>query len=608
MQLLFREKKADEVEQEVTQRDQFNTDEVGLVATLIRETHQNSLDAKSFSTYGAVKTRIRILEPREETRDYFRSMFSGLEEHLQKSEIDIAEIDFGKPRLLLIEDFGTTGLCGRFDDSDDEGAFNDFWRRIGRSHKSGTESGRWGLGKLVFSSVSKIRTFFGLTIRHNDPDISRQQLLMGQTVLSTHRIGKKKYAPHGFFAIPGPEGLQLPVLDPSEINLFRQACGITRANEPGLSIVIPFFLDELTPETMIPEVLRNYFFPILTSQLEVEIQGESINAATFDTLYSKYATSQTFAGGHLIEFIRKIHAAKTTVPDVELKGNWPLNIEASMDAETLTSLRMKYMVDGELIHVKAPIALKRKDGSLVQSHFALFLQKAPEGVRSETLYVRGAITVPDESRYFKARQIFGALVAADAYINSFLGDAENPAHTKWNGTAEKLAKNWQAGRARLSEIRNSLDRLHHVLAQSFEARDPDALKDFFSVKDVEAAPGQKRRSPTRPIPVITRTPKNFKIEPNQGGFTIKSGPGLTPEKLPVQIKVRAAYDVFRGNPFKHFDPYDFNFNEPEIMIECRGATLTPASANELRIEVTEVNFRIKVSGFDQNRDLIVDAR
>lgn len=605
MQLRFRETRADEVELEVTQRDQFNTDEVGLVATLVREPHQNSLDAKSTSTNGPVKTRIRIVEPTEKSRDFFNALFAGLSKHLKASEVDIAGIDFGMPRLLLIEDFGTTGLLGQHANHNDE-PFTDFWRRFGTSHKSGISGGRWGLGKLVFSSVSKIRTFFGLTIR--DSDTSRQQLLMGQTVLSNHEVDRKRYAPHGFYAMHREDGFQLPVTDSAYISQFRKACGITRTDEPGLSIIIPFFLDELKPETMIPELLKNYFFPILTGQLEVDVGGELINAATFDALSIKHAASQSSAGIHLNGFIRKIHAAQSVTPDVELKDTWPTSLEQSIDAEILASLRKKYMNDGELIHVKAPIELKKKDGSTTKTHFTLFLQKAPDGVRSETLYVRGAITVPDEARYFKARQIFGALVAKESPITSFLGDAENPAHTKWNGTAEKLAKNWQAGGARLSEIRKSLDRLHHALAQAFELHEPDALKDFFSVKDAGVAPGPKPPTPRPPVPPIIRTQKNFTIEPNKGGFTIKSGPGLAQEKLPLQIKVRTAYDVFRGNPFKQFSPFDFDFNEGELKIECQGATGTPASANELLIEVSDINFRIKVSGFDLNRDVMVDAR
>ena len=47
MELTFREIRPDEVEKEVTQRDQFNSDEVELIEALVREAHQNSLDARA---------------------------------------------------------------------------------------------------------------------------------------------------------------------------------------------------------------------------------------------------------------------------------------------------------------------------------------------------------------------------------------------------------------------------------------------------------------------------------------------------------------------------------------------------------------------------------
>lgn len=62
----------------------------------------------------------------------------------------------------------------------DKEPFSDFWRRMGKSHKAGKSLGRWGLGKLVFSSSSEARIFFGLTVRKTDPELS---LLMGQPVI-----------------------------------------------------------------------------------------------------------------------------------------------------------------------------------------------------------------------------------------------------------------------------------------------------------------------------------------------------------------------------------------------------------------------------------------
>ncbi|MBL0125763.1 MAG: hypothetical protein IPP88_24925 [Betaproteobacteria bacterium] len=112
MELLVREKHEDEVEQEVTQRDQFNTDEVTLVATIVREPHQNSLDAKQPGSAEPVRTRFRFHDAKDSDARYFLDLFSELRPHLGASDVDLDGVDFRKPRILVIEDFGTTGLSG----------------------------------------------------------------------------------------------------------------------------------------------------------------------------------------------------------------------------------------------------------------------------------------------------------------------------------------------------------------------------------------------------------------------------------------------------------------------------------------------------------------
>jgi hypothetical protein len=603
MQLLFREKRADEVEQEVTQRDQFNSDEVSLVAAVSREADQNSLDAKANGSTHPVRVSMRFVAPSPANRSFFDSLFSGLEPHLQASEIDTSGLDLSSPSFLVIEDYQTTGLLGKWDDPDDDGPFNDFWRRVGKSHKEGSKGGRWGLGKLVFSSASRARTFFGLTVRDGDP--SCQPLLMGQVVLATHKVDGKKFAPHGFFAIQGRDGLQLPVTDRVFISEFSRATGIQRTSEPGLSIVIPFVLDEIRKEELVPEVIRNYFFPILTGKLEVDVDGDLISASTFDAVAAKYASGSSTTDPDLIEFIRSIHAAKDQAPAVLLQPSWTREITDSLPPETVEDLRKKFNVSGDLVHVRVPILLKRKHGTEERTYFDLFLQKAPERKRGEALYVRSAITVPDEARYFRARQVFGALVASDPAIASFLGDAENPAHTRWNGAAEKLDKNWKAGKARLSEIRNSLNRLYDALSQALEVKEPDALIDVFSIPDTTAGGNRRRRNRPPVIPNIKPSPKVYRILERKGGFSIAAGPGLTSEKLPIQIRVRAAYDVLRGNPFKKYNPLDFDMTKDDIEIAETGATVARSGSNEIAIDIADVDFRVDLDGFDQHRDLMV---
>jgi len=606
MQILCREQHDDEVEQEVTQRDQFNTDEVTLVSTLVREPHQNSLDAIARPDQ-PVRTRLRIVQPEPTNRAYFENLFSGLVPHLQSSGIDLTDIDLGMPRILLVEDFGTTGLTGDFTDRRDKSPFNNFWRRIGRSTKGGTAGGRWGLGKLVFSSASQIQTFFGLTIRRDDPE--RIALLMGQAVLANREVDGKAYAPHVFFAMPGATGLQLPDSDPANVEAFRRSFGITRGTEPGLSIAVPFVLPLITESALIPEVLQNYFFPILTGRLTVEVGQEVISEAAFDAVSAKYGWGSPESNSILVSFVRELHQAKQ--PDAVLGTSWTDSMEQALEPAVLEQLRARLGTDGGLIHVRAPVTLRRKNGEACETYFDLFLRKTPDGSRGRALYVRSAITVPDEARFFTPRQTLGALIATHEGITSFLGDAENPAHTKWNGQADKL-KNWKNAPGRLREIRNSLNRLQNALMQAVETVEPDALKDLFSIRDDSGAK-QPRGGAQRPLPPpppgpIPLGPKPwYRIDRAAGGFRIHPGEGLAEENLPFELKVKAAYDVARGDAFAKFRPYDFDLNRKQIGIAVSGVDYAVTSANELTFTVQSINFSVELHGFDGKRDLVVKA-
>lgn len=603
MEWLFRRIAPDEVERDVTQRSQFDTDETRIEATLIRESHQNSLDARVTNSPSPVRTRISFFTAKD-NKPYFKKLFRGLPEHLQESGIDLAGIDIERPNFLLVEDFGTTGLVGKWD-SKDKKPFSDFWRREGRSHKSGTSNGRWGLGKLVFSSASKIRAFFGLTIRFDEISLP---LLMGEAVLKTHDIKGETYSPYGFLANSGPGGIQVPETDKAAVAEFRDACGLKRNQEAGFSVVIPFPIDALKRESLIEGVIENYFYPILTGELEVEVQGELISASTFDAVTAKYATGKVL-NPDLIAFTRRIHAAQHSAPDVELAPTWPENMDGAIAAEKLQELRTAFGTSGSFIHVRAPIRLTEKVGVGRISHFDLFLRKAPEGATGHSLYIRSAITVPQESRHFTATDTFGALLAKDAAIASFLGDAENPAHTQWSVTAERMKENWKNGPVKLSEVRSSLRNLHKALAQLDERVEPDALIDFFSVEDTKPNIGARpKRVVKQPVPVVNPAVKAYRIAQRKGGFALRPGNGLTKEMLPFALRVQVAYDIFRGKPLKKYDPLDFRIDARPIKVSAEGATWTAPDPNRLDIEVTDLNFSIEVEGFDQNRDLFIDAR
>lgn len=609
MELRFRKVGPGEVEQELTQKDQFNTDSVPLAATLVRESIQNSTDARLDGVVSHADIRIAFKDPDPSRSEFWRSILSPLRGHLIASGIDIGGCNLDAPNFLVIEDFGTTGLTGSFDAKDDQN-FNDFWRRVGRSHEGGSKGGSWGLGKLVFPISSEIRTFFGLTIRQSDPG---RQLLMGQTILATHRIDTTDYVPHGFFANHDSNGFQRPILDSTFISKFASAVGFSRNNDSGLSVAIPFPRSELTAQKLVPLVIENYFFPILTGQLRVDVAGQMISAETFDQVARAY-NSAALGDGHLISFIREISRARRVTPMLTLPEQWASRELSSVIPEDELKMMREGYDSGKLITARVPMTLRQKDNTTSKGHFDLFLRRASDDVpvtALKPLFIRGSITVPNEESNFRYRRAFAALEANEPNVSRFLRDAENPAHTSWNGNAEKLTINWKAGAQRLREIRRILAQLHQLLDQAVARLDADALKTLLHLNDASSARSAASPNPTsRPASLLSISPsaRLFEISKRAGGFTLRGASGLTQANLPMQLAVQAAYDLPTGNPLKKHSQYDFNFRlGGEIKITAKGLLWTAPETNKLLLDIRETDFSVDVVGFDGNRDLVISA-
>lgn len=599
-----------EVEQGITQRDQFDNDDFELKETLVREPHQNSLDGKSNKIAGPVVTRIRLIEPKAADRAYWHKLLSPLTRHLVACGKDLEGIDLEQPKILLVEDFGTTGLLGAVDKKDTRN-FSDFWRRFGVSHKSGKAGGRWGLGKLVFSSASEIGTFFGLTVRDDEP---AQRYLMGQAVLSQHKIDGVDYAPHIFFAEDSTaDRIQLPVRDAAAIDEFVAVSGITRSLEPGLSIAILCVRPSLTPENLLPYVLSNYFFPILRGNLKVEVGDCAVHADNFDELAKQHGGSKVI-GTSVVEFIRALPGSEEEGPTYRLKDEWikaPAGkvVVGSLTEEEILTARAAY-ASGHLVGVRAPLTLRRKDGGEETTYVDAYVKRSGEN-EPYAIYVRGSITIPGEARTFRGRGAFGALIAEHPLITDFLGDAENPAHTRWSANSGKLADRWKAGADKVRAIRSLLNELHHTVAEAEAKVDEDIFIDILSVPKPASSnkPDKENEVSPKKIPAKSPKPQDFKVSPIDRGFAVRGVPG-GPTATPFNVQVRMAYDVRRGNPFKKFKSHDFDATSPgSISVSVVGAaTFARAEPNVISLTVDDHDFECKIIGFDPERDLIVSAR
>lgn len=608
----------------------------GRTDSLVRETIQNSLDAQNPEHKGPIELRFAIRKGKHAIVASTAKQFLGdLAPHLNALNNDVISQTFGQSSIpyLVIEDFGTRGLRGdpNWDSLEltKEGREQDFfwfWRNVGRSGKGGTNLGRWGLGKTVFQATSAINTIFGLTVRAFDG----RKLLMGQAITKIHAIGEKNFVPEGFFCDPKKSGdLQMPFEGSDVLTDFEKSFDVQRGNKSGLSIVIPFPSDRLKAKEIARSVIVHFFIPILKNRLvvrisetgepDVEISAESIRteSAKFQWKVKKLDRNRPQPPFELAEWALKSQkdGSLTTIVGHTDKGmpQWAEKIFATGQLE---ALRNRFD-SGERIAVRVPLSLERKDGNLENTFFDVFIERDADLPRSEDHFVRDGMTISDIST-LSGPGIRGLLMVDDAKLSALLGDAEGPAHTKWEtGEARPDLSYKVSWKRRVTFVRNGIVKLLDLLAKPPEDLSEDWLMDIFSLED-PSKPGPKDKKslkrkkkqedpPPVPDPKVESERKSFSIIDLADGFRIK---GSSEGKLPKAITVRVAYDIPSGNPFSesHYSPLDFRFDKQSTegpKIAFNGLEIKTKGTNSLEIEPKVSDFELQVTGFDVNRDVVV---
>ncbi len=590
---------------------------------LVREGIQNSLDARRDNEQ--VRIRIRISgahagAPRNEIAPFL----GGLDEHLRAPGNGLRDIPREREScpFLVFEDFGTTGLSG--DPREWKPAlgsrnhFYHFFRAEGRSDKSDSDIGRWGVGKQVFPRASRINSIFGLTVRADD----KKKMLMGMAVLKSHDVNGTRYGPDGWFGRPsetGDSSLILPIEDGAFIASFSRTFDSSRGSEPGLTIVVPWYDLDLTDENLVRAVLRGYFWPILRGQVKVLIETEKIKIL-LDALSLEGQIEKI--GGEL---------EKEILPLVELT-KWSSTLSAAdfltlaagptwqwsrdlFPANALENIRGRYE-RGHRTAIRVPVTIHEKTKQPRQSYFDVFLVRDGSDHSGIPVFIREGIIIPDVRRRGTGvlRGVRSIVVAEDGPMAAFLGDSENPAHTQWQKDGAIFKGKYEDGAKILDFVIHSPLQIIRIISEQDKKEDTTLLSDLFSIpappEEQESRargkrPGKPGMEPDKPTPPEPR-PKPFIIDKISGGFVVRRGDTsvLSPGKT---LLIRTAYQVRRGNPFKKYDTADFDLSR-HMVTDVKGAAILEKRKNILRIKIDSNDFRVEVTGFDLKRDVRVEVR
>ena len=582
---------------------------------LVREGIQNSLDANKIHTDKPALVRVSLIDQDAapswaDVERYFGTAWP----HYTTESSGLHPDDIPRQQenctALVFEDIGTTGLVGDTEAwrEPEEGKNNDFFnffRAEALTHKSPGDRGSRGVGKATFIQASRVNTLFGLTIRHNDPN----PLLMGRSVLRSHRLENDHYHGDGYFGIPSAanESLTLPIEDSNLIDDFIRSFRLERRKESGLSVVIPWLDKDIDERTIIRAVCENYFYTILNEGLEVIVELPD-NQLILD----RGSLSQEIQNNQdLIRLLPIVSLSEwATQGDVE-NERYSLKTHPSTGAykwsrdlfpDGLLEVLREKLQQQERFTVRVPVQVRHRKTGAQESYFDIYITSDDSDYGTTPAFIREDILITDVRPRSVREGIRALVIIDDEPLASFLRQAENPSHTQWQ--QNRVKKDYIYAPALVSFVINSVREICVLVSSENREVDKRLLADIFPMpasgedsnggdnNGTNGNGGNGHSSEVR----INAISRGFSVTPTRQSF--RSGD---------QVVIEVAYARSRGNAFARYRPTDFQVNRDPITLESSGVEVTEVMENRVTARVTNPQFRIAVTGFDENRDIRVRA-
>lgn len=596
-----------------------------LSEALVREGLQNSLDAAQRPNGNVRQVRVRIsIVPSApaEVRRYLANLFGSarlnFERGLSRPNLDsLFGDDCG---YLVFEDFGTRGLTGDIEEwrleRAEQNAFFSFFRAEGRSPKSGESLGRWGIGKQVFPTASRLHAMLGLTVRDESP----ARVFMGSAVVRNHSVSGQDFQGDAWFGCrDAPEKSVSPVTDAEFIENFVSMLGLTRGTARGLSVVVPSVDERLDVADLQRGIVRSFFWPILLGELVVDLEsaGETwhIDAETL----ASHRTLLPPNEAAVVEFAAWASTAKpsetvTLQNEAATRPDWRATIDALLPEAKLGEIRAQ-LEKNQRVGVKVPVRVRPKfdAGEERLSFFTVFLNPCRDAGH-RPIFLRDGIVITD----VRCPQMSGnrsLVVVEDPPLATLLGDSEGVNHTQWQKDSPKFHKRYVYGPEIIKFVSRSVYEIMQKLHAAETKGDPNLLLDIFYLP-VDEGPTEPTKKPKKeketdivepPPPLPPRKPSRFILDAVKGGFVLKPG-DAPPESFPIRVRIEAGYAVRRGNAINRWTSDDFNFiRAPLRQDQANGVIVSRADGNVLELEIRKPEFVFEVSGFDTKRDLVVRA-
>jgi hypothetical protein len=319
-----------------------------------------------------------------------------------------------------------------------------------------------------------------------------------------------------------------------------------------------------------------------------------------------------------LEFCRKADALKLTEPGGYFELKKPPTYSCKLadlfaSAEELAKACARYRA-GDIVAAEFVVTVRKKQAVASDSSFLVYLQKDDLLTKSDETFIRDGLTIIGE-KCIREAGVRALVLAEDPVLTEFLGDAENPAHTRWLSTTKHFRGKYTHGAALLDYVRNSAFKLANLLGKVENEMLENLLDEVFGIpteeesKSLQKQP-TKQRGGKKPGPggFVSKRYLVTKRLVSETGFKVSLAQDATAR--PDKVVIRVAHQPETGDPFRQFHPADFDFTDAggAVRVELRDCTLISSRPNRLEIEPLTNDFEVKVTGFDRNRDLSIDAK
>lgn len=592
-----------------------------LSTALVRESLQNVLDARSENANGPVRVRMTLGEAAPPVAS---AWFDALEDHIAMPEAGLPDAPMpDEPcKTLAIEDFETCGLTGDYTQKYKQGEQNNFVNFLyhdGVTGKAGKNLGSRGVGKVVLLMASRARTKFAYTIREDDPD--RAPLLVGKNLLRFRTTEDGQcYGPKSYYleTWPKKDAPRVPVTDNAHTSKFAKQFALSRQNEPGLSILIPYLDQNIDAKNLRRAVIAEYHYAILSGKLVVELDDNG-QLETFDTDHLPET------GEADVDAMIRLARWAVEHPTPEQATLIPPARDTQRLTEELVPDTVRHAVNASLdqrerIAVRLPLHVHPRDAVPQATYILVYLEFA-EKQHDRPAFIRGVLPVSDVRKARAAPQVRALVVIEDDAVLKLLRAAEGANHTNWSPRTDQFKSAYHGRLGEIEFVATAVSKLIDIVRG--EATEPvgGIATRFFSAAMPDEKPktrGQGKDDAKGPDPqevpddLVEDPGAAYKLDKNDDGFTIKHNPK---RDRPTRLTVRVAYDVLRGSPWSKsaYDTADFDFRKTRGPVHVLHSDKTtrlerPDPGNRLIIHPLADDFEVVVHGFDPNRDLIVDVR